>query len=329
MYEHHESIGAVEASYMMRTNRGDIRVLDEKYINKAFEGYGYDFKFCHPTILACKNLVIPTRAGEEHTLTKLPEIGKIGVGYYVVKISCENKKFRKLFTFSKHHVYTDRSLYHAMKHQKEFGVKINLVHNEKPNAYLYNPKCLTTGLKIFGNWFKKLSKLRELFPKNGLLKHIGSSLSGELAKRNTITKTEKEIRDEKLSVGVDDTCDYQIVDEKNYDAVRRMELWSNEKPFKHNIRFKPFLMAFMRNKVARVAYQHLDNVVRIYADAVIFNKPFDFKEKDFIPEAKSTGVMMYRNAKCGTKDLDKFYAHLKEHDDDFFKAIQSRINSNY
>lgn len=320
-YEDHETIGKVEASYMSRCFNSGIMNLDKKYEGKPFYGYGYDLKFAHPTILANKNLLIPTKSGTEQILTKLPDIGSIEVGYYVVKITCDDDRFRKLFSFSKDNVYTDKSLYHAMKHKKEFNIKIELVQNGEPNAYLYDRRYFVSGKNIFGNWFTKLFRLKKMFPKNGLIKHLGSSLSGELARRNKLKKTYDEIVKEGLDVGINNRHDYEIIDEKYYagETVKAV-LLNNKNPYNYNIRYQPFLMSFLRNKIARIAYQHLDDVVRVYADSIIFNKPHTFKEFDLFPEDKSTGLLCFKKANIKI-DLSVF-----DNDPQMMVAIKRHAN---
>lgn len=321
LYEDHDPIERLEANWMEKCFNSGIMQLDSKYEMKPFNGYGYDFKFCHPTVLACKNLLIPTKSGKEYTLTELPEINKIKVGYYAVKITCKNEQFKKLFSFSKDNVYTDRSLYHALKHQKEFNIKIQLIQNGKPNAYIYDSMYLTTGKKIFGNWFTKIFRLKKMFPKNGLVKHLGSSLSGELARKRKTTKTYDEIEKEKLDVGINGKHDYEFIDEKHREGEDvRVIIRDNKSPFIYNIRYQPFLHSFVRNKVARVAYPRLNHVVRVYADSLIFSKPHEFKEFDLFPEEKSTGLLLFKKAN------QKIDLSILEYDTELINVIKSRAN---
>jgi hypothetical protein len=50
---------------------------------------------------------------------------------------------------SKYDVYTSLSLKFAMKHKKQFNIKIELINDDKPNAYIYDEKDCVTGEYIF------------------------------------------------------------------------------------------------------------------------------------------------------------------------------------
>jgi hypothetical protein len=121
------------------------------------ESYVYDFSEMYPGILTNPNFIIPTKAGKEMTLKRLPDV--LSTGYYRVKISCENKAFKKLFSFSQDHTYTNVSLNYAQALQKEYDVKINLIQDDKPNAYIY--ESITKGSSIFSYWFYKMLALKK------------------------------------------------------------------------------------------------------------------------------------------------------------------------
>ena len=90
--------------------------------------------------------------------------------------------------------------------------------------------------------------------------------------------------------------------------------------FRSNIRFQPFLHSFVRNKIARIAYQHLNHVVRVYADSVIFDKPFEFTEFDLFEEPKSTGLLAFLKAN------QKIDLSVLENDAGLIEAIKIHAN---
>ena len=147
-----------------------------------------------------------------------PRFYKIPVGYYRVKIECENDDFKKLFSFSKNQTYTDRSLYQALKYQKQYDIKIELNQDLLYNAYLYNDNDLDKGSDIFIKWFDIVKDLKQKFPDNQIIKFIASSTHGQIEAKYIIYKTQQEVNDEKLDIGVmphnryfvDDIMEYGI-----------------------------------------------------------------------------------------------------------------------
>ena len=264
-------------------------------------------------------------------------MNNIKVGYYRVNITCENKNFRKLFTFSKKNTYTDRSLFHAMKHQKEFNIKIELDQSLKYNCYLYDDSCLESGKKLFGLWFKYVSELKAAFPKNGLVKFLGSSLHGQISARQYITLTEEEIDTQKLDIGTTQNNRYFVKEinffGKNRD-IKKYKLIDTTKDRCFNIRLKAFLTAYVRNKTARLCTGHiyfgkkaeqnvlhnLDDIVRVCVDSVAFRKemPHLNNIEDLKLESKSTGLIKwFRYDKYKNKSTGKF--HGKFNDDERYE----------
>lgn len=316
----HEPIGRVEGAWMNKCNKASIRTLDERYINRPVMTFAYDFTFCHPYALANKSLMIPTKAGEEHTLTELPKMSEVKVGYYRVMIKSNNKHFQKLFSFSKFHVYPDQSLKQAMYHKVEFGVSIELFQDGQPNAYLYKDEDLVTGKSIFQKWNRTLWKLKKKYPQNPLVKFLGSSLSGQLSKHNTIWKTMKEIEEMDDEEGENYDIKAEVTD--NHGFPIKMKVVDVNKPYRYSIRHKPFLLALVRNQVAKVAYKDYKNCVRVFEDCVQFTHPVDLSTVKFIkPEDKTTGVMKYINAYRPDKDHERFIEFVKSKHPDLYKAI--------
>ena len=110
---------------------------------------------------------------------------------------------------------------------------------------------------------------------------MSSSLWGHLQTSNTKNLPEEEA--EKLDIGMNGTEDYHIV---NYvykeDGKSYYELRDNKKPYKYNLRLKPFITAMGRIKTAKVALMNLDKVVRIHTDGVVFSEPQEFYINNFI-----------------------------------------------
>jgi hypothetical protein len=73
------------------------------------------------------------------------------------------------------------------------------------------------------------------------------------------------------------------------------ELQDTSKPYTYNIRLKPFITAYGRNKTARVALRMIDDVIRIHTDGIAFKKPINFELDNFNAEKKTTGHIRFKN----------------------------------
>lgn len=293
-YESHEEIDKVESKWMEKCyNTGLMYCKPGKY-----KCYGYDFSLYYPSLLASEEFRIPKKRGKEVILKKLTTPDKLQVGYYHVKITCANEEFKKLFSFSKDHVYTHHSLKTAFKHQNEFDVKINLVQegDNKANSYLYDIRHCTTGREIFGNWYDKIVALREEFPNNKLIKMLGSRLWGHLTKNKKTFATADEIQENEMDVGLDDSTRYKIIDYKEKsDGTDYYTLFDTENPYFYNIRIKALLTAAGRAKTAEVVSKNLKHVVKVQTDGIVMTKEMDkaiLQSFDKLSlESKSTGLM--------------------------------------
>ncbi len=258
----------------------------------TYKCYGYDFTSYYAHIMASEDFIIPIKEGKEYTLSKLPK--ELKHGFYRVKITCENDDFRKLFSFSTNHTYLSISLEFAIKHKRQFDVKIRLIIDDEPNAYLYDDDCLVTGKSIFGQWAEYLLNIKTKFPKNKLIKHLSSSCWTTLNKEKTIYKTWDQMTDEKLDIGVDDDSDYIILDKKFYANGDKYRLMNTSNCYEISIRLKAWVSAYPRNKTAGVL-EDIDNVVRIHTDGIVFKKKQKFDIPYLIPEDKTTGKIEFKN----------------------------------
>jgi hypothetical protein len=313
-----EDIDCTEFGWIERCNNGAlIKLIVEP--GTVVDSFGYDFKLTYPTILGSKlfRFDIPCKRGKEMILQEI-DFKKLARGYYRVLICSDDINFNKVFNYSKHHVYTDISLYQAYKcGNNGMKVKIELIQDGKPNAYVYD-KVVTTS-SIFGKWYQKLSKLREEFPDNQLIKHLMSSAWGRLSQFNKKYLTFDEIIKNDLSVTMNlarTDCDYFMIDEK---SNGRCTLVNAKKPYKYIklARIKRFLLAQARMCTANIALMYIDDVIRIHTDNVTFNKKHDdvmTKYKTYPElriENKTTGLMKWNNVKvCERVETD--YLEMKE-----------------
>jgi hypothetical protein len=318
LYEHHEQIDPVEKNWMDSCfNAGIIYCKPGEYYS-----YGYDFSLFYPSMLASAEFKIPIRKGSEACLKKLNENpSKFSIGYYRVQILCTDPNFRKIFAFSPKHVYTHISLQQAFKYQSQFNVKIELIQDGKPNAYLYESrlerkKDVTTGHNIFGKWYETMVALRKEFPKNRLIKELASSLWGRLSSYRTRNLTLQQIEDQDIDLGGRYiVADYIVkADGDDYYKVR-----DTENPYNFNLRLKAFLTALGRNKISEVVMNDIDNCVRVYTDNATFCEKQYFIDKTFdllMMEKKSSGYITWENA--STYEPDNFIG-----DSDFVMISQT------
>jgi hypothetical protein len=184
-----------------------------------------------------------------------------------------------------------------MEYSQKFNIKIELVLDGKPNAYLYDSTDLIQSRIIFKNWYYKLSILKDKHPKNKLFKHCLSSLWGSLTQANKITKTEQQLIDEKIDYDHYGNVDFLIRNQNfNKDGTVYYELINREKPYLHNLaRIKSYLTAFARIKIAKIALMKLSSVIRIQTDSISFAVPFNYKSiTNLLPEEKTTGLINWK-----------------------------------
>jgi hypothetical protein len=233
--------------------------------------------------------ILPNKKGTEKFITEIPD--KILLGFYRVKITSDNKHATKLFAFSPDHVYNNISLSHAYELQEEYNFEIELIIDDKPNAYIYPKGVRSSG--VFGVWVDKLSKIKLKYPKNKLIKHIMSSLWGALSMSNNIIKTWDEIEKEGLKIGIGCGADYKITEYVFTEAKEYYKLQDMSKPYRYNIRLKSFLTAYGRVKIAEVAQTNIEGTIRVQTDGIVFNDPMKVKFTGLISDSKTTGLINF------------------------------------
>lgn len=286
-YEHFEPIDKIEAKWIESTHNGGLTYCSAG----THQSFGFDYSGFYPTIMGQYKFIMPFSKGKEEYLKEIPDT--IQLGFYRVKITSTNKNATKLFSFSPKHTYTNISLNHALELKDEFNFNIELIIDDKPNAYIY-PKGIR-GSNVFGTWVHKLGQIKAKYPKNKLIKHLMSSLWGSLSRSNNITRTYEEIQAQNIKACISNDSNYKIIDmvwnnEKEYYLLQDMN-----NPYKYNFRLKAFLTSFGRMKIAEVAMNNVDSVVRIQTDGIVFNKKVNLSISGLIPEDKTTGLIEWRN----------------------------------
>ncbi len=289
----HEEIDDLESSWIEKTYNGGLMYCK----SGVYDCFGYDFKMYYGSILANDDFLIPTKKGKQIYINDISDIKQFG--YYMIHITSEDENIKKVFSFSEYSVYTHNDIkfvQDVLINKFNFKIKLELITNVEFNCYIYDKSCLISGCKIFKKWFETICKLKLEFPKNILIKMLSSSLWGHLSKYNAINKTEKQIEDENLILGMTNKADYIILEKiTKSNNETYYKLLNSKKPYKYNIRLKSFITSYGRIKTAHVPLFDIKNLIRIHTDGLVFEKKQDFIIKDLFPEDKTTGVIEFNN----------------------------------
>lgn len=294
-----EDITQQEFYIFERCLNSGLITLNLDYKNKPTECYGYDFSRYYTNLL--NSMRIPTKTGKIYKLDDV-KWGKLEFGIYRVKITYDNEKFTNIFNFSKLNHYTSSTLNHLYKIRNDYGLKFELLKDDQYNynALIYDEKCLIKGQKIFSEWLKSLTIIKEKFPNNRIVKHLMSSLWGTLCSYNKEYTHNLEDYDATYMNNKEET-EYKILDHLEDDAYI---IINTSNAYKYPLaRIKPFLTAYGRLKIMKfIESEKLeDNIIRIHTDGIILNTEKDFTHLAYHPkpENKTTGYMNFHNAVYG------------------------------
>jgi len=291
-YKQNEKITAKEYSWFEKCANNALYYLTKD--NIELECTSYDRKMCYANILGSK-IKIPIKKGKEYNLKRLPKIENMKYGFYRVKITSDDPEIYKCFVFSKANVYVDISLKFVLEHQKQFNIKIELIMDDKPNAYLYDDVDMVELDTMTSEWLAKATLLKEKYKSNPLMKFIASGTWGIIQQKRKLEYTIDEINENELDVGISDDCKYKIVERKQKKGIDYYVLVKTDNAYCYNIRLKPFVTAQARYDMGTIAIQFLPHVVRCQTDSISFNKPIEFNDPNYALEAKTTGLIHWKN----------------------------------
>lgn len=285
-------IRRTEANWMRKCSNGGLIYS----VRGEYQSYGRDFSNFYGTQLSANYFKFPTQEGKEVKLAKLPN-KMVKMGYYHVKITCDDPNIRKVFAFSKEDVYTSISVKHAKDLQTHFPtLTIELVQDVEHNAYIFT-EGIVSGDKIFKKWHEAILQFKKECPEaKPLIKKLSSTLWGTLSRKNFIYRTTKEVQEQKLYFGLDDDCDYYNEGYYfNEDMSGYYKLHDLNQPYKHTLgRVKCFITAQGRKEIGNIALRHIDDVIRVYCDNICFTKPYEFPDlPTFIEEQKTSGLLKF------------------------------------
>ena len=201
--------------------------------------------------------------------------------------------------------YTSYSLKFAMQLQNKFDIKINLIFDDKPNAYLYKKEDLISGNKIFGNWYMRLKALKDSDPTNGLIKLLASSGWGHMQQVKIKYVDEPELMrmiddDVKIGTKSDDYNDFDYIIEDMVgikDRTRYSLIDTQKGVYDLPLRLLPFITSYSRVKMGRLInkYNYYNNIIRIQTDSIIFKNNIFEKIDGFIKDEKITGNINFKH----------------------------------
>jgi len=187
------------------------------------KAFSYDRKSAYPSIMN-SDILIPIKPGKEYTSKKF---GTIEVGYYRCTIESEHPDFNKIFVTSKNNMYTHLSVIFTYENKDEFNIKIKLIIDDDPNAYLYDKKNCVELNTLTNDWFNMGMKLKNKYgKKNPYIKSIFSSAWGVLNQRLKEHKSKSEIINKNIDIGL--SCDFR---ENEYQKISSYDK-NNETYFK-------------------------------------------------------------------------------------------------
>jgi hypothetical protein len=280
-YKSCEPIEAYEESKFLKCNRGGLMFGEVGVYNC----YTYDFKFFYPSIMASKDYYIPRTKGKIISFHTIPDIFQFGI--YNIQVVSNDKNFNKVFAFSKDNHYTHYSLnfiHYYNKHYKG-DIKMNIMNNE---ALIYDD--LISGYTMFNCWYNRLVEIKAEFPKNNLVKKLGSTSWGELQTYKSIIRTEQEVINENLNIGFDMSDDYYIkkIVQKNDTDIYHL-VPTKKGLYEYDLRLKAFITDYGRVKIAKQALKNIDDVVRIQTDSITYSTNVNPKVLNFILDDSKTG----------------------------------------
>ncbi|CAM9745311.1 unnamed protein product, partial [Ectocarpus fasciculatus] len=290
-YEHFEPVLYEEYTAFNKCNNGGLMYLKNK--GKYENCYGYDYKMFYSINMKKMNFFIPVEKGEYKYIDALPEshykkFGKDGIkspymlpvqfGIYHVRITSDDPLIKTKFMFSKNNWYTSYSLCQALKYYEKgkHNICVELIIDDKPNAYVYDDTKLVRGFDVFTRWTNRLIELKRDYPQNKIIKFLASSGWGHLNDLVTEFKTEDEVielsKTHKVSSTMEDNPDYIVHDfGEKCDESLYYELIDVSKPiYKLPLRLLPFITSYSRCRMASVVdyYKLEEHVIRIQTDGI-------------------------------------------------------------
>jgi len=231
-----------------------------------------------------------------------------------------------MFNYSKENHYTSTTIKYLYGCKDKYEIKFELLQPDdiyNYNAYVYENSDLIDGKKVFKKWFDEMQQLYKALPENKIVKNLMTTLWGQLSAFNKeYVKEDIEIETSKYDL----THRYSNI-ESDYKILKNMDngdyqIINTNNPYKFPLaRIKPFLTGNARLKMFKLIEKNQleENIVRMHTDCISLNKPYEFikkKKDDYIPipENKTSGFMVWKNALHGYHICKKCSVELKYND---------------
>ena len=289
------NINFIEYKYYEKCYNASLMSFDEQYLNKQIQCYSYDFSAYYPHILAKFDFQMPIKEGKQHKILDFKKQLKYGI--YHVKITCQDKNFKKIFAFSKNDYYTHYSINFALKHKKQYNITLEIQGiDQQYNCIVYEKEDLVYTREIFLEWFEKMIEIKKKYPTNKLVKNMMSSIWGCLIQfERVIIKTDEDLEDYDASdILTDEKTEYKILEIdpilQNNEIIYNYKLIKSDCAYKRPFRIKPFLTAYARRQIAEFVLQEnlINDLVRVQTDSVTLTKEYDFTHLPYYPKLDLT-----------------------------------------
>ena len=229
----------------------------EKYEGELFK---YDVKSLYPYLMTSSTLKIPIKRGEFKIITEFNKYPEFGIYHCIIEKS-EDKNINKLFRWNRNNKYSQPDIFNA----QELGLKINLIMDDKPN-FLYYPRENTVAFsELFKQYVEILFPLKEnqITSSKNVLNILWGALC-EIDKKKHFVSNEFKISDD------EEILEIYPSSIEGHDIIRTTKINSFYKtPY---ARLCPFLLAQGRRHMAKLLYEHRDNVHRIQTDGFLVDK---------------------------------------------------------
>ena len=182
-----------------------------------------------------------------------------------------------MFAFNKSNHYTSVDVEHALR----YGLKVELIQDDKPNFLYYSKDKLVNGAFLFKNYVKEFFE-----PKTQGLegaKLLLNILWGALCQKNTF---QYNIRHEDSCTLIDGKIDY-LGFTKGHVEVKIIPY---DKPFylTDYARIKPFILSYGRYMCYKKFKDMEDGIIRVHTDGVLtYNEHNDVKLGEGLGEIKN------------------------------------------
>jgi len=107
-----------------------------------------------------------------------------------------------------------------------------------------------------------------------------------------------------LNIGFDLESNYyikKIVSTKKTEKYSLIKISDNQTFYKYQLRMKAFLTDYGRIKIAKLALENINNVIRIQTDSITYDKNLKLNIANFKKDTKKCGKFEIKNSRIMSK----------------------------